>query len=95
MKFKRIKNYYDAKEKGVVYLIYNYWDDYSYCTTFTVYYKYEDLLNAVELGTVKIGCISLSSKVESGNSINGYSSYSIEKLIPTELFNELPDDFFL
>lgn len=94
MKFKRIKNYYDAKEKGVVYLIYNHWDDYLYCTTFTVYYKYEDLLNAVELGTVKIGCISLASKVESGNSINGYSSYSIEKLIPTELFNELPDDFF-
>lgn len=94
MKFKRIENYYDAKEKGVVYLIYNHWDDYSYCTTFTAYYKYDDFVNAVELGTVKIGCISLSSKVESVNSTNGYSSYSIKKLIPTEVFNELPDDFF-
>lgn len=94
MKFKRIENYYDAEEKGVVYLIYNHWDDYSYCTTFTAYYKYDDLVNAVELGTVKIGCISLSSKVESGNSTNGYSSYSIKELIPTEVFNELPDNFF-
>lgn len=94
MKFRRIENYYDAQEKGCVYLIYNHWDDYSYCTTFSAYYKYDDLHEPVELGTVKIGCISLSSKVELGSSTNGFSSYSIKKLVSTELFDELPDDFF-
>ncbi|OSA94590.1 AAA family ATPase [Clostridium niameyense] len=94
MKFRRIEYYYEANEIGIVYLIYNHWDDYSYCTTFTAYYKCDKLKDAVELGTVKIGCISLESRVESAKSINGYSSYSIKKLIPNEVFDKLPDDFF-
>jgi predicted ATPase len=94
MKFKRVNYYYETIESGTIYLIYNHWDDYSYCTTFTAYYKYDNSKDAVELGAVKIGCISLSSKVRPSISANGYSSYSIKELISTELFDELPDDFF-
>lgn len=94
MKFKRIEYYSEAKETGVVYLIYVHWDDRSYCTTFNVYYKYDHLKEAVELGTIKIGCLSLTNKVEPGTTINGYSSYSIKELIPNQLFDKLPDDFF-
>lgn len=94
MKFRRIENYYEAKKTGIVYLIYDHWDDYKYCTTFTAYYKYDDLKDAVELGTVKIGCKSLATQVNADTSINGYPSYSIKKLISTELFDKLSDDFF-
>jgi predicted ATPase len=97
MKFRRIDAYYniyDVKESGVVYLIFDYWDDYSYCTTFNAYYREDDSKEAVELGTVKIGCLSLASKGERRLSVNGFESFSIKKLIPSELFNKLPNDFF-
>lgn len=75
-------------------MIFYHWDDYSYCTTFTAYYKENDLKDVVELGTVKIGCRELTSKVNRVLSVNGYSSFPIKKLIPTEIFDKLPDDFF-
>ena len=82
MKFKRVNSITEANKSGVVYLIYNNWDDYSYCTTFTAYFKTKSELSLIELGIVKIGCLSLHKKVNAGKSINGYSSYSIKELIP-------------
>lgn len=94
IKFKQIENKSDAKDYGIVYLIYSHWDDYSYCTTFVAYYRKYDLGELIELGVVKIGCILLKNKVQEGSSINGYSSYSIKTLVPSDLFYKLSDDFF-
>lgn len=94
MKFKRVNSIAEANKSGVVYLIYNNWDDYSYCTTFTAYFKTKSELRLIELGIVKIGCLSLHEKVNAGKSINGYSSYSIKELIPSNIFFKLDEDFF-
>ncbi|GIP52914.1 hypothetical protein J42TS3_19490 [Paenibacillus vini] len=76
-------------DENVVYLKYSYWDDYGYCTTFTAYLKNE------EIGVVKIGCKSLSSRVPQGLSVNGFSSYSISSLIPLDMeLDRLEDDLF-
>ncbi|NGT47358.1 hypothetical protein G6Z00_16150, partial [Clostridium perfringens] len=87
MKFKRIESITEAIDVGVVYLIYDYWDDYGYCTRFNAYYKRNSKDKLEKIGLLKIGCESLSSKVEESESKNGYSSYSVENLISTELFN--------
>lgn len=92
MKFKKVEGLNDIKKEGIVYLIYQHWDDYQYCTTFTAYCKKENIKHRI--GTVKIGCRSLSKKVEEGMSSNGFPSYSIEKLIPKSIFNKLSDNFF-
>ncbi|SHI31479.1 AAA family ATPase [Clostridium intestinale] len=94
MKFRQITSYYEAKEVGVIYLVYSYWDDYKYCTTFTAYYKYDSKKEAVEIGTVKIGCKSLATKVTANTSSNGYPSYSVKELISTKSFTKLSNEFF-
>lgn len=94
MKFRRIENTCDAKSEDVVYLIYDNWDDYSYCTTFEAYYKSYINEELKKIGTVKIGCKSLHTKVKDNKSVNGYNSYSIKELIPTFSFDELQEDFF-
>lgn len=94
MKFKLIENTNEAIDTDCVYLIFDYWDDYGYCTTFIAYYKNNETKNLEKIGTLKIGFKSLSSKVNQNKSINGYPSYSIEELIPRISFNELNDNFF-
>lgn len=94
MKFKRVDTYDRIKKTGIVYLIYDHWDDYHYCTTFHAYYKNPNSTLVEAIGKVKIGCISLSSKVNQGETRNGYSSYSIKELISTNEFIELTDEFF-
>ncbi|MDT7918703.1 AAA family ATPase [Clostridium perfringens] len=94
MKFKKIENITEAIDVGVVYLIYDYWDDYGYCTRFNAYYKRNSKDKLEKIGLLKIGCESLSSKVEESESKNGYSSYSVENLISTEFFNDLSNSFF-
>lgn len=94
MKFKQIENISDATDVGVVYLIYDYWDDYGYCTSFNAYYRSDIKGDLKKIGFLKIGCESLSTKVERGESINGYASYSVKNLISTELFDRLPNAFF-
>lgn len=92
MKFKKVINLDDVREQGVVYLIYEHWDDYQYCTEFIAYCNKGGVKRRI--GTVKIGCISLSKKVTEGISMNGFSSYSVNELIPTVIFRELGNDFF-
>lgn len=94
MRFKQVENINDVIDDDVVYLIYDYWDDYGYCTRFNAYYKNNVKDDIEKIGLVKIGCKSLSSKVKAGESINGYNSYSVKELISTELFDRLQEDFF-
>ncbi|EXM39899.1 hypothetical protein RASY3_09210, partial [Ruminococcus albus SY3] len=71
---------------------YHHYDDYSYCTK---YYAYKKINNEnTFLGCVKIGCLNLSEKVESGVSNNGFASYSIDQIMPTDEFNNLENDYF-
>lgn len=53
-------------------------------------------IGTIELGFVKIGCCSLSTKVEPSKSQNGFDSFSINKIMPTTFSKEipLPYDFF-
>lgn len=80
---------------NVVYLRYINYDDYGYCTTYEVHVK-SPTCNDFELGFVKIGCRSLSTKVEPSKSQNGFDSFSINKIMPTTFSKEtpLPSDFF-
>ena len=76
----------------MIYLQYYHYDDYGYCTK---YYAYKKINNKdIFLGCVKIGCFDLNKKVESGVSINGFDSYSIDKIMPTDEFSKLDNDFF-
>lgn len=94
MKFRQIESKNDAIDGNVVYLIYDYWDDYSYCTTFNAYYKRTKVDDLRKIGEVKIACKSLSSKVEANKSRNGYPSYEIKELISKDLFDGLEEEFF-
>ncbi|MDU7364109.1 AAA family ATPase [Clostridium sp.] len=94
MKFRQIESIKDAKDGDTVYLIYDNWDDYGYCTTFRAYYKSNTDNDVKKIGQVKIGCKSLSSKVEANKSINGFASYAIKELISTEIFEKLENEFF-
>lgn len=82
-------------EDDVVYLHYIDFDDFGYCTTYEVYAKSSNGSN-FNLGIVKIGCHSLCTKVEPSKSLNGYDSFSINKIMPVNFSKEnpLPCDFF-
>ena len=45
MKFKLIENTNEAIDGGFVYLIFDQWDDYGYCTTFIAYYNNNTIEN--------------------------------------------------
>ena len=92
MTFKIIKDVLEIEKGDVIYLQYYHYDDYGYCTTYYAYKK----VNGKDkyLGKVKIGCTSLDSKVESGTSINGFASYSINKIMPEDQFTKLDREFF-
>ncbi|WP_310832322.1 AAA family ATPase [Paenibacillus pedocola] len=95
MKFERIENIIFANKNDVIYLMYDPWDDYGYCTTFTAYYHNEDI---EDIGVVKIGCKALASRGIRGSSVNNFTSYSIKNLIPLGIqfnsLNELGENFF-
>lgn len=92
MIFKVIKNTSEIDKNDVIYLQYYHYDDYGYCTK---YYAYKKINNEnTFLGCVKIGCLNLSEKVESGVSNNGFASYSIDQIMPTDEFNNLENDYF-
>lgn len=96
MNFKVIKNKSEIKSTDdTVCLEYIHYDDYGYCTSFRAYYigPLTDFI-IKELGYVKIGHIKLEKHVRPGTSLNGYESYSIFSLMPTDYFNELSDSFF-
>lgn len=89
MKFIRVSGLPSEMDEDKIYLVYSYWDDYGFCTTFNAHYKYD------HLGVVKIGCKSLQSKVTMGSSSNNYASYSVQELLPLDTeFSNLPKDFF-
>ncbi len=90
MKIQRISDRYSVQMmEDTIYLEYSHWDDYGFCTTFIAYYK------NVEIGVVKIGCKSLTSKVVRKMSSNNFSSYSVKELFPlNEEIDYLHEDFF-
>lgn len=94
LRFKLIdnKDQIDKKEENTIYLIHHNFDDYGYCTGFTLYIFMD--YEIIHLGYIKISCINLSHKVEADLSQNGFNSYSIKSLIPTGFFSKLPDEFF-
>lgn len=92
MKFKVFNNHDEITIEDVIYLKYIHYDDYGYCTSFYGYYYMNNEL--IELGNLKIGIKNMSSLVPPGTSQNGYSSYSINSLMPTDYFSELDDRFF-
>ncbi|NCB42200.1 MAG: hypothetical protein EOM59_06230 [Clostridia bacterium] len=95
MNFKVIKNKSEIKIIDAVYLEYIHFDDYGYCTSFKAYYIGSlSGSQIIELGYVKIGHENLEKNVEPGKSQNGYDSYSIIDLMPTDYFNGLSDSFF-
>lgn len=91
MIFKIVNNIPDKIETDTVYLCFIDFDDYGYCTTYSVHIK--DIQDSF---IVKIGCRSLDSKVNPSKSLHGFDSYSINEIIPQEFSksNPLPDDFF-
>jgi predicted ATPase len=95
MNFKVINNTSEIKSTDTVYLEYIHYDDYGYCTNFRAYYigPLTDFI-IKELGYVKIGHLNLEKRVKPGKSQNGYDSYSIFSLMPTDYFNELSNSFF-
>ncbi len=94
MIFKVVKQIPLGMNDNVVYLRYINYDDYGYCTTYEAHVK--SPTEGFVLGYVKIGCRSLSSKVEPSKSQNGFDSFSINKIMPTTFSKEipLPSDFF-
>lgn len=92
MIFKVIKDTSEITKTDVIYLEYFHFDDYGYCTKYYVYKKIKNENKC--LGCVKIGCFNLNNKVESGTSMNGFASYSINKRMPTDEFSNLENDFF-
>ncbi len=91
MKFKVISEVYEITKDDTIYFRYIHYDDYGYCTSFQAYYRNNE---TEDLGFLKIGHNNLSSLVTAGESQNGYSSYSIKSLMPSEYFSELPPSFF-
>ncbi|MGL6187080.1 MAG: AAA family ATPase [Clostridium chrysemydis] len=79
--------------EDTIYLQYYNWDDFSYCTTFYSYYvDYGKNIHCI--GNLKVGCENLSEKVPKQESINGYSSYSMNNLIKYEINDSLPEGSF-
>lgn len=94
MKFKLIKSTSEITCTDLVYLIYEKYDDFGYCTTFHAYTKLSLEKNFSYLGYLKIGAKNLKDRVEKDLSQNGFDSYSVESLIPSREFECLPDDLF-
>lgn len=93
MRFEIISELNGTFERDIIYLKYYHYDDYGYCTSYRAYVKSMENDSLVELGVVKIGCISLANKVAAGTSQNGFNSYSIKSLLPIK-FDVLGDNFF-
>lgn len=86
MQIKSADSIYGVIDIGTVYIIYEHWDDYSYCTRFNAYILNENSNEPELLGCLKIGTKDLSKKVKPERSINGYASYSVKCIIPNGLF---------
>ena len=96
-KFKKIdnlRNRSNIKENNIIFLVPDDWDDYTYRTSFYLYYQKNSNSEAILLGRVKIGCIDLKNKTKGGPSYNGEPSHDIKKLIPSDIFDKLKEDFF-
>lgn len=95
MKIEHINSINEATRSNVVYIIFSYWDDYGYCTTFNSYYKSYDESELIELGLVKIGTKNIEDKVSRETNYKGYSSYSIKTYISSSINNNNNDLFSL
>ncbi len=96
-KFKKIDNLRDkssVKEDNIIFLVPDNWDDYTYRTSFYLYYQKNFNSEEILLGRVKIGCIDLKTKIKGGPSYNGEPSHDIKELIPSNIFDKLRKDFF-
>lgn len=93
-RFKKIDNLRDIKEVGIVYLVPDNWDDYTYRTSFDLYYQVASNSEMIFLGKIKIGCIGLEDKVSGETSYNGKPSHGTKELISHNIFDKLEEHFF-
>ncbi len=74
MKIQKIEDNKDVLIEDVIYLKFSYFDDYGYATTCDVYM----IINGEceHIGSTKLGCIGLASKVNNRRIMSDYSSHA-------------------